>query len=196
MKNPPFFAFLICSISFQLYSQGIAPPSNGKSIVYFVRPTSLGFAINFSYFDGASFIGKFNGPKYMRYECDPGEHLFWARSENRDFIVAELDSGKVYFIEAVPQMGALKAQVQLIPIDPKNPKNIKKMVKIEKLIYKKPSESFTKDELTSETQKLQEPIEKSLEKYQESLSKGKKADRLEKGMFYEKYVITKSDTLK
>ena len=164
-------------------AQGIKPPAEGKAVVYFTRVSSMGFAINFSYFDKDKFIGKFNGPKYLRYECEPGEHLFWATSENRDFVVAELEAGKIYFIEAVPKMGAIKAGVQLIPV---NPTDAKKIAKIEKLLNKKPSESFSNSELESETKILQEKISSGLAKYEEEQAKGKKAERLEKTMFYAK----------
>ena len=166
------------------YAQGVEGPSEGKAVVYFVRVSSLGFAINFSYFDKDKFIGKFKGTNYMRYECEPGEHLFWSRSENRDFITAELEAGKIYFVEAVPQMGGLKAQVQLVPINPKE--GSKKLGKIEKLINKKLAESFSENELKNENENLKDVITKGLEKYQEILTKGKKIDRLEKHMFYEK----------
>lgn len=160
----------------------IEPPSKGKAVVYFVRVSSLGAAINFRYFHNDRLIGKFNGPKYMRYECDPGEQLFWGWSENRDFVLADLDTGKVYFIEAVPQMGGLKAQVQLIPLDPTD---TKRMDKVFKLMAKKPSESFTEAELEAENLKFKEDIEKGLEKYQEHTAKGK-VTRMNKEMNYEK----------
>jgi hypothetical protein len=164
-------------------AQEIKPPSEGKAVVYFTRISSMGMLINFSYFDKDKFIGKFNGPKYLRYECEPGEHLFWATSENRDFVVAELEAGKIYFIEAVPKMGGIKSGVQLVPVDPKDPK---KMAKIEKLLNKKPSESFSASELESETKLIKEKIDKGLAKYQEETAQGKKAARLDKTMFYEK----------
>ena len=160
----------------------IEPPSEGKAVVYFMRISSLGFAINFSYFHNDKFIGKFNGPKYMRYECEPGEQLFWGWSENRDFVLADLDTGKVYFIEAVPQMGGLKAQVQLIPLDPKD---TKRMDKVFKLMAKKPSEVFTEAELEAENLKLKEDITKGMEKYQEHTAKGK-VTRMNKEMHYQK----------
>lgn len=148
---------------FTVRSQEIQSPAPGKSVVYFVRPSGLGLLINFTYYDSAKFIGKFNGPKYMRYECSPGKHLFWATSENRDFVEAELEEGKIYFIEAVPQMGAVKAGVQLVPLNPNDPKRMKK---IHKLMNKKTSETFTEAELEQETRKSRASIESGLERYQ------------------------------
>ena len=59
-----------------MYSQDLKKPSEGKSLVYFVRSSSVGFLINFKYFDGEQYLGKFNYGKYLVYECEPGKHLF------------------------------------------------------------------------------------------------------------------------
>ena len=161
--------------------QDIVPAPANKAVIYFVRTSSLGFAINFSYFDSAKLIGRFNGPKYIRYECDPGPHLFWARSENKDFIEADVEAGKIYFIEAVPQMGGFTTGVKLHPI---NPKDEKKLDKVLKLLNKKPSETFTAEEIENDTKELAEVITKGLEKNKEERQKGKTIERLEKTMYY------------
>src|SRR5688500_8701014 len=88
-----FGLYSVCAVA-----QIIDPAPADKAVIYFVRPSFLGFAINFSYFDSTRLIGKFKGPAYIRYTCDPGSHLFWARSENRDFVEAEVEAGKIYFI--------------------------------------------------------------------------------------------------
>lgn len=183
MKKLLFAAIIILSASTFSAAQDIAPAPADKAVVYFVRTSSLGFAINFSYFDSAQLIGRFNGPKYIRYECAPGPHLFWARSENRDFVNADLEAGKIYFLEAVPQMGAMKAAVRLEPVDPANEK---KMEKIMKLISKKPSEPYNEAEMAAESKEFTEVITKGLAKYQEEKEKGSATPRLEKSMFYTK----------
>jgi hypothetical protein len=170
--------FFIMSSVF-CFGQDIKPAPEGKAVVYFVRTASAGFAINFTYFDSAKVIGRFNGPKYLRYECEPGKHLFWARSENRDFVEADVEAGKIYFIEAIPQMGAIKAGVGLQPIDSTDAKKIKKILK---LIKKKDSESFTPEELAKETRNFKEVIERGLEKYDQEKGNTKKIQRLEKTM--------------
>jgi hypothetical protein len=166
-----------------VYSQEIPPAPEGKAVVYFARPSAMGFAINFIYFDSAKVIGRFNGPKYIRYECDPGKHIFWARSENKDFIDAEVEAGKIYFIEASPKMGAVKAGVKLEPVDPKDEKT---MGKILKLMSKKPSESFTEAELATEYKNFEDVVQKGMEKYSEEKAKGQANLRLEKNMNYTK----------
>ena len=163
-------------------SQNIKPAPDDKAVVYFVRSSSLGFAINFTYFDSTTLIGKFNGPKYIRYECKPGKHLFWARSENRDFVEADVDAGKIYFIEAIPRMGAIKTAVELKVLDPKDSKGMKKVFG---LIEKKQSESFTDQEIETETQSMMDVISRGIEKYRGDKAKGVEFEHLISTMFYE-----------
>lgn len=175
------FLFLQLVVS-NIIAQGIQGPAAGKSVVYFVRESPLGLVINFSFFDNDKFIGKFDGGDYIRYECEPGEHLFWARAENRDFITADLEPGKIYFVEVVPQMGFVKASVKLIPVGPKETKIMNPMLK---LVNKKAPVTYPQEELDAENERLQEAISQGLAKYEEELKSGAVFSRLEKNMFYD-----------
>ncbi|MEI6682881.1 MAG: hypothetical protein WCO44_09655 [Bacteroidota bacterium] len=135
MKTNLFLITLFLTLTTSLFSQEIPPAPSNKAVVYFVRPSSTGFAINFSYFDSTKLIGIFAGKGYFRYECEPGTHLFWARSENKDFVESHVEAGKIYFLEAVVQMGWVKAQVALEPVDPNNAKKMKGILKV---LAKKP----------------------------------------------------------
>lgn len=100
--------------------QGFIPPAPGKAVVYFVRVTSLGFAVSFEYFHQDKYIGIFKGKNYMRYECDPGPNLFWASSENKEFLTSDLKEGGTYIVIVNIEMGAWKARVGLTPISIKD----------------------------------------------------------------------------
>lgn len=182
MKNKIILIASILLISMAGFAQEIKPAPENKAVLYFVRASSMGFAINFSYFDSTSFIGKFNGVNYFRYECEPGRHLFWARSENRDFINADLEAGKIYFVNAIPQMGALKAGVQLVPVDTKNEKVMKPILK---LLSKKEGITFTPEELKLETDYVQDIILRGMDKHKENMAKGETYPLLTKSMFYQ-----------
>jgi hypothetical protein len=176
------FAILLCiSISSSAVSQVIAPAPQDKSVIYFVRTSSLGLAVNFSYFDSTKLIGRFNGPKYIRYECKPGKHLFWARSENRDFIEADLQPGKIYFLKAKPNMGFAKAQVYLEQVDPNDPKEMKNILK---LMAKRPSEQFTEAKLLQDTKDLQNVIERGMAEYAKDKLNGTEFLFLEQSLYY------------
>lgn len=174
MKNQ--LLILIAILIFPLGSslaQGLESPAEGKAVVYIVRPAKLGGLVNFRFFHNDKYIGKFNAVKYMRYECDPGEHLFWAKSENRDFMTAELEAGKIYLVEAIPQMGGLKAGVKLAPVDLNASPKEKTLEKIDKLIGKKGPETFTEEELSEMNANLTTYIQDSLDRYEKSKEKGK-----------------------
>ena len=164
-------------------AQTIPPAPPDKAVVYFARTSSLGFAINFTYFDSARYIGKANGANYYRYECEPGPHLFWARSENRDFIEADVEAGKIYFLEVIPQMGAIKAAVRLNAVNPAADE--KAMKRILKLLGKMPPETIVADDPDATSDKIKEIILRGLEKYQQEKAEGKQMERLEKTMYYQ-----------
>lgn len=106
------------NVSPQVEGPGYAPPSEGKAVIYMLRVSALGFAINFEYFHENQFIGQSKGVSYIRYEVDPGEHLFWASAENQHFITVNAEAGKTYFMYIDVVMGMWKAQVNLSPVLP------------------------------------------------------------------------------
>ena len=181
MKKIQLLSAILLCISFSSIGQGITPAPADKAVVYFVRASSTGFAINFSYFDSDKLFGLFAGKGYIRYECSPGTHIFWARSENKDFVEAEVEAGKIYFIEAIVQMGWVKAQVRLQPLDPNNKKKMKGILKV---INKIPPDSMTEEELKVESVNFKDVIDRGLIKYKEAKEKGESFNRLEKTMFY------------
>jgi hypothetical protein len=112
------FAFAMTSVHAQkVTTQAIDKPSEGKSLVY-VMKTGAGLMVNFRIYDKDKFLGAIPTGKYLVYECEPGEHLFWATSENRDYIEANLEPNSVYVINAEGQMGAFVAGVNLKPMKP------------------------------------------------------------------------------
>ena len=142
-------------------AQTVEPAPNDKAVVYFARPNTLGLAINFVYFDGEKVIGRFMGNRYMRYECEPGEHLFWAKAENRDFITADVEAGKIYVVEAIPVMGAVRAGVRLEPINSAD----YKMKSIQKLLGKKGPEQLNEIEFQKQQRQKESIIKSGMEKY-------------------------------
>ncbi len=158
---------LVCLLQFSIMNaQEIEPAPADKAVVIFARAKGLGAAIKFTYFDGEKVIGRFNGPKCLRYECEPGEHLLWAKAENKSFVEANLEAGKIYLIEVIPQMGALRASLRLEPVV--DPSTHKKMKKIQKLLAKKDSESFTEAELAKVQKKMEKKVlPAGMERYEE-----------------------------
>ncbi len=97
-----------------------AVPEEGKSMVVFMRPSGIGFAIQSSVFeikgDKPSLVGIVAAKKKVVYQLEPGTHLFMVVGESADFMSAELDSNKTYYALVTPRMGAWKARFSLMPI--------------------------------------------------------------------------------
>lgn len=93
-----------------------AGPSPDKSMVYFLRPSGMGFAINFQIWDRDRFIGLSQAKSYFAYLCNPGRHLFIGIAENKVAVDADLSPGKSYFIITEPRMGGWKARLAMMPV--------------------------------------------------------------------------------
>jgi hypothetical protein len=189
MKKIVVILFLLISICIQ--AQELKKPSEGKSMVYFTRIDGMGFLINFKYFDGEKYLGKFNYGKYLAYECEPGKHLFWAKSENSHFVEAELEPNKIYVLDSEPQMGAFKAGVKLVPFNnnPTSYKNEKKYnrkkTKMLESITSGKLYTISKEDIEESEKDLQDLIKRILEKYNKKKSENEEITQLPKEMFVE-----------
>lgn len=90
--------------------------SSENSTIYFVQFAHTGF----EFFHNDRYIGRLKGKKYMVYECPPGKNLFWASSENKAYLPAELKPGGHYIIYIDATMGFWKNHVRLEPVDESN----------------------------------------------------------------------------
>jgi hypothetical protein len=111
------FSFCISQNTYNEGKNGLQFPKEGKSLVYVIK-SGAGFLLNFRVFKDDKFIGALASGNYFIIECDPGKHLFWATSENRDFVEANLEANKVYILNLEGQMGAFIASVSLKPLKP------------------------------------------------------------------------------
>ena len=170
--------FLLIPVLFfclQLQAQVFKRAPEDKSLVYIVRVDGLGKWINFKYFDGNNFIGIFSGKGYMVYECDPGEHIIWAVSENTDYVIALLEAGKTYVIEANPMMGGIKAQVELLPLTVEHEKYMAKAIKT---IQKEKETVMTKEEIEERNIKYKDYMETKLFEFEEQVDKNVPFNRI------------------
>lgn len=126
MKKLPII-LLSLFICLPLSSQSFEPAPDDKSVVYFVRTVKGGFGslANMFVFDSEEAIGMLSYRNFIRYECEPGEHLFWAMRSNistltftyyKSYTKANLDPGKIYLME-------VRIQMEGIDMEPVNPVN-------------------------------------------------------------------------
>ncbi|MGB1210078.1 MAG: hypothetical protein ACPG41_01560, partial [Lacinutrix venerupis] len=151
-----FFFFLMTSNSF---AQILEKPSENKSMVYIMRSNDLGGSLNFRVYDNEKFLGALPSRAYFTYECDPGEHLFWAASENRDFVEATLEANKTYVIDLRAKIGLVITAVGVEPYSPDNKRHVKRTKKV---LRKHINAKTVKENRTEEKK---ENIAKAMEAY-------------------------------
>lgn len=140
----------------------IDQPSD-KALVYFLRPSNLGYKINAAVYDNEQFIGFVPYNQKLPYFTDPGEHLFMVVSEAADFIKADLVAGKTYYIEVAPRMGMWRARFSLAPITKEDlqTERVQKWITTCRLIENKDgAEQWAVDNKPSVTKKRASYLEK------------------------------------
>jgi hypothetical protein len=155
--------FLLVLFGGVAFGQGFKPPDEGKAVVYFVRVSSYGFAVSFEYFHQDRYIGAFKGENYMRYECDPGKQLFWASTENKEFLTSELQAGGSYIVIVDVIMGFWKAHVGLTPISTADTELFQRA---KELIFKKPPVEIKEAQVQKMNYKLADFIPEMLNRYE------------------------------
>ena len=164
-------------------SDPIYPPSEGKSVIYFVRSTGLGALMNIRYFDNGNYIGKFNGKNFIRYECEPGKRIFWIKAENVDFVEAELEANKIYIVETNATMGAFSAAARFLLVDFKDEKQMKRILKV---LKEKEGVTFTTEELKEDQLKMKDAISFGMKTVVDKRKRKKKIKYLKPDMNYTK----------
>lgn len=98
----------------------VTSPQEGKALVIFMRPSTLGNAIQSSVFeiidDNPELAGIVAAKKQVAYLVEPGEHLFMVIGESADFMSADLAADKTYYAYVTPRMGVWKARFSLKPL--------------------------------------------------------------------------------
>lgn len=105
------------TVNFQLPKQA---PSN-KSIVYVVRPSSLGALVRFNIHvdtkDDAAEVGYTRGGQYIYFALSAGEHKIYSNAENWAEISLTTKPGEVIFLQQEPTFGVIMARNNIFRID-------------------------------------------------------------------------------
>ncbi|UCG28294.1 MAG: hypothetical protein JSV24_02745 [Bacteroidales bacterium] len=174
------FSFLMIFCGFtSLFAQGFPPPAEGKSVVYFARVSIYGKPMAFEFFDHDKYFGELKGKQYFRYECDPGEHLFWASTENKEFMTAELREGETYIVIVDVITGFWKPHVGLSPINAEAEDLLERAKEL--INDNKPVIPAEKD-IVKRNEKLADFITKELQNYNDNLKNEKEFNHLSADM--------------
>ena len=132
MKNLTVYA-LICILALAAtgcsskYMKPVEPdtasrysPTSDRATIIFMRPSSLGGAIQSSVFDVSTsdnvLVGIVSHKTKVAYSVSPGEHLFMVVGESADFMKASLEADKTYYALVTPRIGVWKARFSLKPV--------------------------------------------------------------------------------
>lgn len=121
------FTFLVSGCAGTVKNMGVVPagrvvtaPAEGKALVVFMRPSTLGFAVQSSVFEAndasSTLVGIVAAQAKVAYMTEPGKHLFMVVGESADFMYADLLPNKTYYALVTPRMGMWKARFSLQPI--------------------------------------------------------------------------------
>ncbi|MEN8170207.1 MAG: hypothetical protein ABFS08_08295 [Pseudomonadota bacterium] len=95
-------------------------PQPGKAMIVFMRPSSIGFAVQSSVFNVSGeepqLVGIVAAKKKVAYQVEPGKYTFMTVGESADFMSAEVLANKTYYAKVTPRMGAWKARFSLAPV--------------------------------------------------------------------------------
>jgi len=116
--------FLFVLVSTPLISQVINDAPTDKAVVYFIRTVKgTGLLVYPGVFCENGPIGILSYRNFIRYECEPGNQLFWilrggisqiTLTNYKQFVDTELLAGKIYLIE-------VRVQFEGISMEPVNP---------------------------------------------------------------------------
>jgi hypothetical protein len=100
-------------------------PRADQATIVFLRPSTLGFAVQSAVFDVTdnppTFVGIVSSKKKIAMSTTPGRHRFMVVSEAADFMDAELSAGKTYYALVTPRMGMWRARFSLRPMSGGSP---------------------------------------------------------------------------
>ena len=88
-------------------------PSNGKAMIYVMRPTMAGNKVQTKLAVDGVWKGVNRGNNYFFFEVEPGDHYFCSVSENHDVMPLKVEAGKTYFLQQHISMGFMKARNNL-----------------------------------------------------------------------------------
>lgn len=178
------FVLVALCISTPVFSQGFTPPAESNAVVYFVRVSNYGRSSSFEYFHNEKFIGIFKGKNYMRYECPEGENLFWASSEDKEFLKCSLKAGETYLVLINIEMGFMKARIGLEPLTAEN----EDFERVKNLVLAQEPIETSESKIQSTQKKLEDRgfIQEIMERYENEWKDARNTKIISEDMFIPK----------
>jgi hypothetical protein len=94
--------------------QRIVPQGPNEALILFIRENEDNNATQATVYelanDGDHFIGVSSGSTRLAWAVHPGYHLFMVIGETADFLSAQVDGGKTYYMMVAPRWGFFKSR--------------------------------------------------------------------------------------
>jgi Protein of unknown function (DUF2846) len=96
----------------------ISAPEAGKGQIVFFRTGGLvGAAISCNVRENDALIGGLSGGKYFVVQAEPGKHVYTTKSEAKDILNMEIESGETYYVRCTIGAGIAAGRPNLSPVD-------------------------------------------------------------------------------
>jgi hypothetical protein len=97
------------------------PPGPDKAKVIVYRTSLFGESAHFPVYeildDGGRLLGFTETDCYFEVTCPPGLHLFLTWNEGEEYVVADLEPGKTYYLRAYSKFGLAFPRPGLAPVE-------------------------------------------------------------------------------
>jgi len=137
---------------------------NNISTIYFINIDHKSIIID--HYNNDRYIGKLEGKKYLKYECTPGEQLFWIVWNKKLFLTADLKPGGIYVVIEETDSRRYKFYANL-NINLVNEKDEKSLSKAKKYIKKGERMENSEKEIDDMNKKISKFIENTLQQYEQ-----------------------------
>jgi hypothetical protein len=95
--------------------------ASDRATIVFIRPSSYAAGLVVTILDdGGRFVGDALASSYFVHRARPGEHTFIGWAENTSALSANVEAGKIYFVEVEVKLGALSARAHLKALTPRS----------------------------------------------------------------------------
>jgi hypothetical protein len=96
----------------------IGAPEVGKGQIVFYRTGGfVGAAISCNVRENDALIGGLSGGKYFVVQAQPGKHTYTTKSEAKDTLNMEVESGETYYVRCTIGAGVMAGRPNLSPVD-------------------------------------------------------------------------------
>jgi hypothetical protein len=85
-------------------------PSEGKAMIYVLRPTMMGNKVQTKLAVDGVWKGSNRGKNYFFFPVEPGEHYFCSKAENLSVVALKAEPGKTYYLQQHVRLGVMKAR--------------------------------------------------------------------------------------